>query len=353
GTTGRPKGCMRTHRNRFASMCDILVSLFERPLGTDDVWLHAGPMTHASGLFVYPHLVAGATQVILARFDPDETLAAVARHRVTGTVWVPTMLERVLASHALGGTDLASLRRVTYAGAPMAPERIAAACEALGGRLAQFYGMVEAIPPLSVLTQDDHAAALGGRHPQRLASAGRAVLGCDLVAVDDDGVAVPPGEVGELVVSGDHAMAGYWGREDQTGKALRGGRLWTGDLARIDEAGYVSIVDRRSDMIISGGYNVYPREVEDVIAAHPAVAEVAVVGLPDVEWGQTVTAYVVPRAGNGLDSATVLAHCQPRLAGFKKPRRVEVVADLPRGSTGKVSRKLLRERAWRGGGPKA
>lgn len=344
GTTGRPKGCMRTHRNRFASLRDILVSVMERPLGPDDVWLHAGPMTHASGLFVFPHVAASATQVIMPRFDPDEALALVARHGVTGTVWVPTMIERVLAAASLPKADLTPLRRITYAGAPMAPDRIRAAWEALRGKLTQFYGMVEAIPPLSVLSQADHAAAVAGERPDRLSSAGQAVLGCELAVVDDAGDELSPGEVGELVVAGDHVMAGYWGKEDQTGKALRDGRLWTGDLATMDEAGYVSILDRRSDMIISGGYNVYPREVEDVIRELPAVAEVAVIGVDDVEWGQVVSAFVVPRPGVELDPATVTKHCERRLAGFKKPRRVEIVADLPRGATGKISRTALRGR---------
>ncbi len=350
GTTGRPKGCMRSHRNRFASMRDILVSLMEQPLGPDDVWLHAGPMTHASGLFVFPHVVAGATQVILPRFDPELALRAVTEHAVTGTVWVPTMVERVLAAPGLARTDLGSLRRVTYAGAPMAPDRIRAAAAALGGRLTQFYGMVEAIPPLAVLTQADHAAALAGDRPERLASAGRAVLGCDLAVLDEEGHPAAPGEVGDLVVSGDHVMAGYWGRPDETGKALADGELRTGDLAWTDEQGCVTIVDRRSDMIIRGGYNVYPREVEDVIAELPAVEEVAVIGVPDVEWGQVVAAYVVARPGTTVDPEDVAGHCRVRLAGFKLPRRVEVTAALPRSSTGKISRTLLRRQLSEQGG---
>lgn len=346
GTTGRPKGCMRTHRNRFASARDIIVDLMEAPLDASDMWLHAGPLTHASGLFVFPHVIAGATQVLMPHFDPDLALELVGRHRVTGTVWVPTMIERVIASPGVATADLTSLRRVTYAGAPMAPERIRAAHQALGGRLAQFYGMVEAIPPLTVLTQADHAAAVAGERPERLGSAGRAVLGCELAVVGDDGDPVGLGEVGELVVSGDHPMAGYWGSDDETGKTLRDGRLWTGDLATIDDGGYVTIVDRRSDMIISGGYNVYPREVEDVIAELDEVAEVAVVGAPDVEWGQVVTAFVVPQPLRTLDADEILAYCQNRLPGFKKPRRVRFVDELPKGPTGKISRKLVRQHAF-------
>lgn len=350
GTTGRPKGCIRTHRNRFASMRDIVVSLMERPLGPDDVWLHAGPMTHASGLFVFPHIFCGGVQVVLPRFDPDEVLRAVAQYGVTGTVWVPTMVERVVGSSELPRTDLSSLRRVTYAGAPMAPERIAVANDALGGRLTQFYGMVEAIPPLTVLTQEDHRRATAGEAAERLGSAGHEVLGCEVAVLTKSGELAVPGAVGELTIAGDHVMAGYWGKDAETGKALRDGRLWTGDLAHVDDAGYVTIVDRESDMIISGGYNVYPREVEDAISELPAVQEVAVIGTPDPEWGQVVTAYVVARPGAVLDRVHVIEHCRRRLAGFKKPRRVQVVDALPKSPTGKISRKMLRDEAYVGAG---
>jgi acyl-CoA synthetase (AMP-forming)/AMP-acid ligase II len=341
GTTGRPKGCMRTLANRLASLRDSLVDLFEGGLGPGDVWLHAGPLTHASGLFVLPHLAAGACQVVLPRFDPAAVLDLVERHRVTGTVLVPTMVERLLAEGPaapgrLAGRDLSSLRRVAYAGAPMAPDRIQAANRALGGTMVQFYGMVEAIPPLTVLPQADHAS------PGRLGSAGRAVLGAELELVDQAGAPVPDGVEGELVVRGDHVMAGYWGMQDATGKALRGGALWTGDMARRTPDGYITIIDRRHDLIITGGYNVFPREVEDVLAADPALAEVAVVGLPDPEWGQAVTALVVPRPGAEVDVERLRERCRRHLAAFKRPKRIEVVETLPKTPAGKTDKKALR-----------
>jgi acyl-CoA synthetase (AMP-forming)/AMP-acid ligase II len=334
GTTGRPKGCMRTVDNRMASLRDMLVDVFEGGLGPDDVWLHAGPLTHASGLFVLPHLAAGACQVVLPSFDAAAVLDLIARHRVSGTVLVPTMVERVVAERP-AAVGLASLRRVTYAGAPMAADRIQAANQALGGAMVQFYGMVEAIPPLTVLRHDDH------EHPDRLGSAGRAVLGADLDLVDEDGDSVPDGTEGELVVRGDHVMAGYWGLQDATGKAIRDGALWTGDMARRTPDGYVTIIDRRNDMIITGGYNVFPREVEEVIAADPAVAEVAVVGLPDPEWGQAVTALVVAGAGAPVDLDRLRDRCL-QLAGFKRPKRIEQVDALPKTPAGKVDKKALR-----------
>ncbi len=334
GTTGRPKGCMRTVGNRMASLRDMLVDVFEGGLGPGDVWLHAGPLTHASGLFVLPHLAAGACQVVLPGFDAAAVLGLIARHRVSGTVLVPTMVERVVAERP-AAAGLASLRRVTYAGAPMAADRIQAANQVLGGTMVQFYGMVEAIPPLTVLRHDDHG------HPDRLGSAGRAVLGAELDLVDEDGNSVPDGAEGELVVRGDHVMAGYWGLQDATGKAIRDGALWTGDMARRTPDGYVTIIDRRNDMIITGGYNVFPREVEEVIAADPAVAEVAVVGLPDPEWGQAVTALVVAGPGAPVDLDGLRDRCL-QLAGFKRPKRIELVGALPKTPAGKVDKKALR-----------
>ena len=339
GTTGRPKGCMRTLRNRLASLQDMLVDLFQGGLQEDDIWLHAGPITHASGLFVLPHLAVGACQVVLNKFDPDRTLDLLRGHRVTGTVLVPTMIEQVLTQD-VRRVDLSSLKRLVYAGAPMAVDRIRVANEVLRGTLVQFYGLVEAIPPLTVLSQADHAS--GRQHPDRLGSAGRACLGAELDLVDREGHPVPDDEPGELRVLGDHVMAGYWGMEDATGRVLRDGWLHTGDLARRDALGYVTILERLDDMIITGGFNVYPREIEDLIAQDEAVGAVAVIGLPDSTWGQAVTAVVVPRPGASLDVQRLDALCRARLASFKKPKRFELVDALPLTSAGKVNRKRLR-----------
>jgi acyl-CoA synthetase (AMP-forming)/AMP-acid ligase II len=339
GTTGRPKGCMRTIGNRLASTVDILVNLFEGGLDSTDVWLHAGPITHASGLFVLPHVAVGACQVVLPAFDPMEAVRLVARHHVTGTVWVPTMIERVIA-HDLSGSDLSSLLRVAYAGAPMAPDRVRAANEILSGRMVQFYGMVEAIPPLTVLTQRDHQAH---REHARLGSAGRPCLGVELDIIGEDGASVAAGDVGELVVGGEHVMAGYWGMEEATGKALRDGRLWTGDMAWRDDGGYVTIVDRKNDMIISGGYNVYPREVEDLLKTDPSVADAVVLGVADPDWGQAVTAAVVVRPGMAADRDRLLALCRQNLAQFKRPKRIDFVESIPQTPAGKTDRKAILE----------
>ncbi|HEV2030423.1 MAG TPA: AMP-binding protein [Candidatus Dormibacteraeota bacterium] len=339
GTTGRPKGCMRTVGNRLASTVDFLVNLFEGGLSSLDVWLHAGPITHASGLFVLPHIAMGACQVVLSKFDPLEAVGLVEKHHVTGTVWVPTMIERVIAND-LSGHDLASLRRVAYAGSPMAPDRIRAANAMLAGRMVQFYGMVEAIPPLTVLTQKDHDERGAGT---RLGSAGRPCLGVELEIVGEDGAPVATGNVGELVVGGEHVMAGYWGMEEATGKALRDGRLWTGDMAWRDDGGYITIVDRKNDMIISGGYNVYPREVEDLLKTDPSVADAVVLGVPDPDWGQAVTAVVVVRSGTAPDRDRLFDLCRRGLAQFKRPKRIDFVDSIPQTPAGKINRKAILE----------
>lgn len=339
GTTGKPKGCIRTAANRFASTQDMLAALFERPLGPDDVWLHAGPLTHASGLFLLPHIAVGATQVLMGKFDPEHVRRLLEDGGVTGTVLVPTMLERVLATFDADAAppELPALRRVAYAGAPMEPARITAANELLGDRLVQFYGLVEAIPPITVLTQEDH------RDPALLASAGRPVPGVATAIVGDDGAPVPAGERGELAIGGLHVMNGYWGNEEATVKSIDRGWLHTGDVAWQDERGYAYLVDRKADMIITGGFNVMPREVELALTEVDGVAEAAVIGVPDPVWGEAVTAYVVAEDGATVEVDGLMAHCADRLSGFKKPKRIELVESLPKASTGKISRSALRK----------
>jgi acyl-CoA synthetase (AMP-forming)/AMP-acid ligase II len=343
GTTGRPKGCMRTAANRYVSTCDVIGSVFGGALGRDDVFLHAGPLTHASGLFVLAHIAVGATQVLLPRFDAEEVAQTLERAGVTGTVLVPTMVERLLdvLDAAPDRARFPALKRLAYAGAPMAPARIASAADALGGRLVQFYGMVEAIPPITVLTPADH------RSDDLRRSAGRPTMGSAVAVIDDHGAPVQSGVHGELVIGGLHVMAGYWADDEATDKSLEDGWLRTGDMAWQDDDGYVYLVDRKSDMIITGGFNVMPREIELVLEDAPDIAEVAVVGIPDTTWGEAVTAFVVPRPGVRIDPEALHALCTAKLSGFKRPKRIEVVRDLPKTSTGKVSRSALRDRATR------
>ena len=355
GTTGRPKGAMRTHRNRLASLTHIVTDVLPGRPDERDSWVHAGPITHTSGLFVLTYLAFGARQLILPTFDPHTLVEAIEHRGGTATALVPTMVARLLGLPELSDRSersehpMSGLRFLGYAGAPMPPEQIRAAYARITPALVQYYGLVEAIPPVTVLDPEDHARGLGAdggpAEPHLLGSAGRPCLAVELQVEDEAGQPVPDGEIGEVVTRGDHVMPGYWGRIDDpaAGKTIRDGWLHTGDLGRLDSDGHLFLVDRKGDMIISGGYNIYPREVEDVIAEIPGVHEVAVVGLDDPEWGQRVAAAYSVHAGAVVGPDQVIAHCRARLAGYKKPRLVREVDAFPLNSTGKISKRQLRD----------
>jgi acyl-CoA synthetase (AMP-forming)/AMP-acid ligase II len=344
GTTGHPKGAKRTHRNWFASVVNMTHDVLGGVPGQDDVYVHAGPITHTSGLFVLPFLVAGARQIVLPSWDPQTFVEAVAERGGTHTAIVPTMVARLLTLAGVDRSTFAGLRMLGYAGAPMPPEQMRRAFERITPHLVQYYGLVEAIPPVTVLDAQDHARGLAGE-PELLTSAGRSALGVEVRVVDQEGRPVAPGEAGEVVTRGDHVMAGYWNAENRSdlSKSVVGGWLHTGDLGRVSEDGHLWLIDRLGDMIISGGYNIYPREVEEVVAEAPGVAEVAVVGVTDADWGQRVVALVTARSGAVVDEAAVLEHCRERMASYKKPKEVRVVTEFPLNSTGKISKKVLRE----------
>ncbi len=344
GTTGHPKGAQRTHRNWLASLVNMTVDVIGGPPGPGDVYAHAGPITHTSGLFVLPFLSAGATQLVMPTWDPEEFVEAVANRGVTHTAMVPTMVARLLALPDVDRDRMRGLRMLGYAGAPMPPEQMRQAHDRLTPNLVQYYGLVEAIPPVTVLDAADHERGLASE-PTLLTSAGRPALGVELQVVDEDSRPVPQGEVGEVVTRGDHVMLGYWNAQsrDDLGKSVVDGWLHTGDLGRLDPAGRLYLVDRKGDMIISGGYNIYPREVEDVIAEVPGVAEVAVLGVDDPDWGQRVTALYTVRDGASVSDEQVLAHCRDRLASYKKPKDLHRVESFPLNATGKIAKKVLRE----------
>jgi len=345
GTTGHPKGARRTHRNRFASLVNMTIDVLGGPPGPDDVYVHAGPITHTSGLFVLPFFAHGGGQLILPRWDPEALLDAIERRGGTHTALVPTMLVRLLRLADCTPERTRTVRMLGYAGAPMPPEQIRQVSERISPNLVQYYGLVEAIPPVTVLDPADHAAGLAGE-TALLTSAGRPALGVELRVVDETGAELPVGAVGEVLTRGDHVMAGYWnaaGRDDLA-KTVQDGWLHTGDLGRLDGTGRLYLVDRKGDMIITGGYNVYPREVEDVIAEVPGVHEVAVVGVPDADWGQRVTALYTVHTGATVTPEHVLAYCASRLASYKKPKTVREVDGFPVNSTGKIAKNVLRER---------
>ena len=345
GTTGKPKGAIRTHRNRFSSLNNIVTDLFGRVPNENDAWLHAGPVTHTSGLFVLPFFAFGARQIVHAKFDEEHVVEAFESGGATATAMVPTMVARLLAMKDISPERLKNLQMLGYAGAPMPAEQIRQCHEQLTTHMVQYYGLVEAIPPVTVLSEADHTLGLT-REPEVLTSAGNACKGVEVRIVDEDGKDVPLGEIGEVITRGDHVMRGYWGTAGQDNtvtKAVRDGWLHTGDLGRLDNHDRLFLVDRKGDMIISGGYNIYPREIEEVIAQVQGVHEVAVVGVKDQEWGQRVTALITLLPGATVDPQAVMDHCKASMASYKKPKEVRIVDSFPLNSTGKIAKKVIRE----------
>jgi len=261
---------------------------------------------------------------------------------------VPTMINMLVAHPRVRDFDLSSLKQISYGSAPRAPSRIREAWEILGPVLSQGYGAGETTGGLVALSTEDHRLAIENAREELLISCGRIFSESELQLVDDDGNKVAPGEVGEIVIRGPEVLAGYWREPDLSEAAVKNGWLHTGDLARMDDRGYLYIVDRKKDMIISGGFNVYPTEVEQAMYRHPAVYEVCVVGVPDPVWGEAIKAVVVLRDGHSANEEEMIAHCRQYLADFKKPRSVDFVGELPKNANGKLSRKDVKERYWSG-----
>lgn len=347
GTTGSPKGATLSQGNWAAMVRNSMVEL--PPIDSSDVMLHVAPLSHLSGYAAPPYFVRGASHLPLPTFDPRQVLDVIAERGVTAMALVPTMLNLLLLEAEGNPADTSSLRTVLYGASPIAPDRLARAIKRFGEVFVQFYGLSETPMPLTCLSQRDHRFDPAEPAPARLASAGRVNPFVELKLVDDDGNEVAQGEIGEIVVRGDTVMLGYWGQPEQTREMIDAdGWAATGDLGRQDEEGYVAVVDRKKDMIVSGGYNIYPNEVENAIATVPAVQEVAVVGIPDERWGETIKAVVVVRPGYELTESDVIAACTDQLAGYKKPRSVDFVDELPKTGSGKIMRRHVRERYWAG-----
>ncbi len=352
GTTGHPKGAMLTHKNLLTMVQQFLLDV--NPAAPTDVLLHAAAITHGSGLSMFHHIARGAANAFPATrsFDAPRIFEAIQRYRVTTMFLVPTMINVLTVSPDRLHYDLSSLHTIFYGGAPMYVEQLQEALRAFGPIFAQLFGQGEAPMTCTMLPKDEHLAGDDPVRLRRLGSAGREVTGVRVRVVDDEDRPVPAGRVGEMVIRGDLVMKGYWNRPEATAEALRDGWLHTGDLGSMDEDGYVYITDRKKDMIISGGSNIYPREIEEVICAHPAVFEVAVIGVPDPKWGETVKALVVPRPGASLSEAEIIEHCKRSVASYKKPHSVEFLPELPKNAYGKILKRELRDRYWAGRGRK-
>lgn len=340
GTTGRSKGAMLSHRNLLAMTIAYLADI--DTVDEHASLIHAAPMSHGSGLYIPPYVARAARHVIPASsgFDPAEMLSLCDRHPACAAFLAPTMVQRLRLEAEHSGRRPGNLRTIVYGGGPMYVDEIKQAMSAFGQVFVQIYGQGEAPMTITSLRRADHA--LGD--DAMLGSVGWARTGVDVRVVDAHGAALPLGEPGEIVCRGDVVMAGYWNDAEASAAALRDGWLYTGDIGSFDARGYLTLRDRSKDVVISGGSNIYPREVEEALVTHPDVAEVCVVGARDPEWGEVVVAFVVRTPGSNVDAAALDAHCLDRIARFKRPKRYLFVDALPKNSYGKVLKRELRLR---------
>jgi long-chain acyl-CoA synthetase len=342
GTTGRAKGVMMSHANHIVNGLALWAALQVDPRQVR--YLHTAPMFHvADALFVHGITLAGACHVIVPAFDPVPVMEAIARHRITDTILVPTMIQKLLDAPERQSCDLSSLERLHYGAAPM-PEALAArvmqALPQIG--LVQLYGQTEAGPVITMLDPEGHRPPTEKR--TRVKSAGRPLPGIEIAIADPDGTMLPQGEVGEIFARSGGVMQGYWRDEEQSAQTLRHGWLHTGDGGYLDEDGFLFISDRLKDMIISGGENIYSIEVERAIHLFPGVAQCAVIGLPDPQWGERVHAIIVPQPGAVIDAEAVRQHCRGHIAGFKCPRSIDIRQEpLPLSGAGKILKRELRQ----------
>jgi acyl-CoA synthetase (AMP-forming)/AMP-acid ligase II len=330
GTTGKSKAVTLTTRGELAELSAFLTDLVP-DVREGDTFLHAAPIAHASGAFFLPSLVRGARSLVMPKFDPDEFVRLAARERADFTFLVPTMLAMVMEAPSLARAEFV-LRRIAYGASPLAPALLERAEARFGRVFAQTYGQAESPMVITCLKPEDH---------DRIGSCGRPFTIAEVAVFDEEDRPLPPGERGEIVCRGPQTMAYYWNNPSATSAAFRSGWLHTGDIGSMDEDGFFYLVDRKNDMLISGGYNVYPREVEDVLLACEGVVEAAVVGLPDEKWGDRVYAVVAGREGLSVDA--VMAYARSQLASYKRPKGVEIWPELPKTSANKILRRAVRD----------
>ncbi|HEX6978199.1 MAG TPA: AMP-binding protein [Alphaproteobacteria bacterium] len=348
GTTGRPKGAMLSHRNLLAMTMSYFIDI-DPPCPGGSI-IHAAPMSHGSGLYMLPHVAQANTQVIPAsgHFDPGEILDLVRKWPQVSMFAAPTMVKRLVDHPAAAHADTANLRAVIFGGAPMYVADLKAAITRFGFKFAQLYGQGESPMTITGMTRAMIEQAYREGRDDRLGSAGVPQSVVQVRVADAEDRALPVGEVGEILVRGDSVMKGYWRNPEASAQTLRGGWLHTGDVGAFDEAGFLTLKDRSKDLIISGGSNIYPREIEEILLTHPGVAEVSVVGVPDPEWGERVVAFVVARAGGaGVEAAELERLCLANIARFKRPKEYRFVSALPKNNYGKILKTELREWAKR------
>ncbi len=345
GTTGHPKGAIHTHKSLVAE-----IKVRHDDFRPSDVALCVMPFFHVGGSAanLFPAFAAAATIVILSEFDETGVLAAIEKEKVTYVGLVPAMIIRLLEHSDLGQYDLSSLRTIMYVGAPMPLEALRKGIGYFGGIFTQLFGQTETLN-VAVLDKEEHRVEGSPKELRRLESAGCPLGEGEIRIVDERGHDVPLGEAGEIIVRSDRMMTGYWKMPEETAKTIKDGWLHMGDVGRMDEHGYIYLVDRKKDMIISGGENIYSREVEEVLYMHPAVLEAAVVGVPDEKWGESVKALVVLKEGApACCEEEIIDFCREHLASYKKPRSVEFRESLPKTASGKIKKSEIREPYWEG-----
>ena len=345
GTTGVPKGAVHSHRTLVAS---FVMEMLDFDIGREEVFLAATPLTHASGVLVAPVMLRGGSVVILPGFDPVNFLRTVQEEKVTTAFVVPTMIYALLDHPARGQYDTSSLRNIIYGAAAIAPERLKEAIQTFGPVFTQLYGQTEAPMALTALSREEHVIEGDEKDVARLASCGRPTLATRIRLVDEGGHDVEPGQTGEIVAWAPNVMLEYLNRPDLTSETIENGWLRTGDVARQDEQGYLYIVDRAKDMIVSGGFNVFPKEVEDVLHEHPAVAAAAVIGVPDEKWGEAVKAVVVLKPGFTATEKELIQLCKEKKGSIMTPKSVDFREAIPVTPLGKADKKVLREKYWKG-----
>ena len=342
GTTGHPKGAVLSHANLLAMTLCYFADV--DAIGPRDCIIHGAPMSHGSGLYALPHLARGANHVIpqSGRFDAAEIVSLMREHAGVTLFLAPTMILRLLDEPLLESAAADGLKTLTYGGGPMYVQDLLRAIDCVGPKLVQVYGQGESPMTIARLSQAAHGETGHPRYLERLASTGTAMTAVDVRIVDDGDRSLPQGEIGEVIVRGATVMTRYWNNPEATAETLRGGWLHTGDLAVMDADGFLTLKDRSKDVIISGGANIYPREIEEVLVRHQEVVEAAVVGAPDREWGELVVAYVVSPPGAVVTSAELDRLCLGHMARFKRPRAYRFVQSLPKNNNGKVLKRQLR-----------
>ncbi len=345
GTTGRPKGVMLTHGGQ---MCSALISAFEALVQPTDRLALAMPLYHIGAKNQWlSHSLFGCPIILHRAFRPDQFLAALREHAATVTLLAPTMLKDLL-DLGCDRASVPSLKKINYSAAPMPDTLLRRAISSFGPIFSQIYGMTESGGPGCTLHAHQHVLEGAPNIVRRLRSAGQPMTGCEVRVVASDGKSCPPGVIGEIAIRSEALMAGYWNNHAATVETIVDGWLRTGDLGEIDDEGFVYVSDRVKDRIISGGENIYSREVENALLSHPNVAEAAVVGAPDERWGELVTAFVVKRPGMELTAEDLIAHCREKIAAYKRPRAVKFIDALPKLPNGKIEKFKLRAPLWEG-----